>query len=104
MGPSRFSGSGTKALTPAPACGLFLCVTCWLAYLRACVLSRFSCVRLFVTPWTVTCQTLLSLRFPRQEYWSGLPVPSPEDLPDPEIKLNPPEAPALQVDSLPLNR
>ena len=51
-----------------------------------CMLSPFSRVRLFATPWTVACQALLSVRFPRQEYWSGLPFPSPGDLPDPGIK------------------
>ena len=45
--------------------------------------SRFSCVRLFETPWTVACQAPLFMGFPTQEYWSGLPFPSPEDLPNP---------------------
>ena len=36
----------------------------------------------FETPWTVAYQTSLSLGFPKQEYWSGLPIPSPRDLPD----------------------
>ena len=49
-----------------------------------------------VTPWTVACQTPLSIGFPRQEYWSGLPIPSPGELPDPGIKS---VSPALQVDS-----
>ena len=49
-------------------------------------------------PWTVACQAPLSMGFPRQEYWSGLPFPSPGDLPDPGIKLG---SPALQADSLP---
>ena len=40
----------------------------------------------FVTQWTVACQAPLSMGFPRQEYWSGLPFPSPGDLPDPGIK------------------
>ena len=44
------------------------------------------------TPWTVVCQAPLSMGFPRQEYWSGLPFPSPGDLPDPGIK---PASPAL---------
>ena len=55
-------------------------------------------VRLFVTPWTVAHQALLSMGFSRQEYWSGLPFPSPEDLPKPGIK---PASPALQTDALP---
>ena len=41
----------------------------------------------FATPWTVARQAPLSMGFPRQEYWSGLPFPSPGDLPDPGIKL-----------------
>ena len=41
----------------------------------------------FVTPWTVVRQALLSMGFPRQEYWSGLPFPSSGDLPDSGIKL-----------------
>ena len=57
-----------------------------------CVCARvhtqpLSHVRLFATLWTVDCQAPLSLGFPRQEYWSGLPLPSPGNLPDPEIKL-----------------
>ena len=46
------------------------------------VLQLLSCVRRFATPLTVACQDLLSLGFPRQEYWSGLPFPSPGDLPN----------------------
>ena len=42
-------------------------------------------VHLVATPWTVTCQAPLSMGFPRQEHWSGLPFPSPGDLPDPGI-------------------
>ena len=48
-------------------------------------------------PWTVACQAPLSMRFFRQEYWSGLPFPSLRVLPDPGIE---PRSPALQVDSL----
>ena len=43
--------------------------------------SCFSCVQLYVTSWTAACQ-ILSMGFSRQEYWSGLPCPPPEDLPD----------------------
>ena len=50
-----------------------------------------------MTLWTVACQVPLSMEFPRQEYWSGLPFPSPADLPNPGIG---PMSPALQVDSL----
>ena len=51
-----------------------------------------------VTPWTIAHQAPLSMGFSRQEYWSGLPFPSPGDLPNPGIK---PRSPALQADSLP---
>ena len=61
-------------------------------------INRFSPVRLFKIPWTVAHQAPLSLGFPRQEYWGGLPWPSPGDLPDPGIE---PGSPALQADSLP---
>ena len=50
--------------------------------MHACMLSQLSSVWLFVTLWTAACQTPLSMGFPRQEYWSGLPCPSPGDLPD----------------------
>ena len=49
------------------------------------------------TPWTIACQAPLSMDFSRQEYWSGLPFPSPRDLSDPGIE---PTCPALQADSL----
>ena len=48
--------------------------------------------QLFVTPWTVARQAPLSMAFPSQEYWSGLPFPSPRDLPNPGIE---PASPAL---------
>ena len=54
----------------------------------------------FVTLWTVAHQAPLSMRFHRQEHWSGLPFPSPGDLPNPGIE---PMSPARQVDSLPLS-
>jgi len=56
------------------------------------LLSR---VRLFVTPWTVARQAPLFMRFSRQEYWSGLPFPSPRYLPNTGIE---PRSPALQAD------
>ena len=50
----------------------------------------------FATPWTVACQVPLSMGFPRQEDWSGLPFPPPGNLPNPEFE---PKSPALQADS-----
>ena len=57
---------------------------------HARVLSRFSHVQLFVTPWTVVGQAPLSMGFPRQEYWSRLSFPSPGNLLDPGIEPVPP--------------
>ena len=61
-------------------------------------MKSLSRVRLFATPWTVACQGPLSMGFSRQEYWSGLPFPSPGDLPNPGIERR---SPALQADALP---
>ena len=58
------------------------------------LLSR---VQLFVILWTVAYQAPPSMEFSRQEYWSGLPFPSPGDLPDPGIE---PRSPSLQADAL----
>ena len=55
-------------------------------------------VRLFVIPWAVAYQAPPSMEFSRQEYWHGLPFPSPGDLPNPGIE---PRSPALQADTLP---
>ena len=60
--------------------------------------KSLSRVLLFATPWTVAYQAPLSMGFSRQEYWSGLPFPSPGDLPNPGIE---PRFPALQTDALP---
>ena len=69
---------------------------CLVGQTDVCVLV--SHVQLFETPWTVACQVPLTMEFSRQEYWSGLPFPSPGDLPDPRIE---PVSPALWADSLP---
>ena len=61
------------------------------------LLSCFSHVRIFATLWTIAHQAPLSMGFSRQEYWSGLPFPSPGELPDPGIE---PRSPALQADAL----
>ena len=69
--------------------GRDLCVLC---------VQSLSHGQLFVTPWNVAHQNPLSMKFSGQEYWSGLPFPSPGDLPDLRIE---PVSPALQADSLP---
>ena len=70
---------------------------------ECCLAGRYVCwllssVQPFVTPWTIAHQAPLSMGFLRQKYWSGLPFPSPEDLPNPGIE---PRSPILQADSLP---
>ena len=65
-----------------------------------CVCQSLSHVLLFATPWTVALQARLSLEVSRQEYWSGLPFPSPGDLPEPGIEL---ALPVLQADFYPLS-
>ena len=62
------------------------------------VMKSLGRVWLFATPWTLSYQPPPSMGFSRQEYWSGLPFPSPGDLPDPGIE---PASPALQADALP---
>ena len=59
-----------------------------------CVCTNFICVQLFATLWTIVGQAPLSTGFSRQEYWSGLPCPSPGDLPDPGIEPTPLASPA----------
>ena len=85
----------------------------WASVLMACALScsaargifpegqkvkSLSRIRLFATPWTVAHQASPFMGFSRQEYWSGLPSPFPEDLPDPGVE---PRSPTLQADALP---
>ena len=74
----------------------FKSMSLFLFYMKE--VKSLSPVQLFVTPWTVVYQAPLSMRFSRQEYWSGLPFSSPEDVPEPQIE---PGSPALQADSLP---
>ena len=78
---------------------------CFIDYAKAFVwkwkkvkVKFLSRVRLFATPWTVAYQAPPSMRFSRQECWSGLPFRSPGDFPDPGIE---PRSPALQADALP---
>ena len=69
-----------------------------------CVCACYGCssshVQLFATPWTVAHQTLLFMKLPRQEQWSGLPCPPPGELPNPRIEPVFPAASALQTGSL----
>ena len=94
---------GTEVLVLLTLPALTLCISSSLSLImHVSMLSHFSHVQLFATLWTVPCQVPLSMRFSRQKYWSGLPCPPPGDHPNPGIKLAPPVAPALKVDSLSL--
>ena len=77
----RLSGSSTLFIS----CKLELISNGWCA----CMFSRFSCVRLFVTLRPVAQQAPLSMGFSRQEYWNGLPGSPPGDLPNPQIEPSP---------------
>ena len=68
-------------------------------FVHACS-GRFSCIQHFATLWSVAHQAPLSMGFPRQGHWSGVPCPPPGDLSDPRTEPRSPEAPALQADSV----
>ena len=71
----------------------------WIAFLLLKVkVKSLSHGQLFATPWTVAYEAPQSIEFSRQEYWSGLPFPSPGDFPNPGIE---PRSPTLQTDALP---
>ena len=74
-----------------------VCSKCYMGHVAVGGLVAKSCPTL-ATPWTVALQTLLSMGFSSQEYWSELPIPSSGDLPDPGIE---PGSPAWEADSLP---
>ena len=77
---------------------MFQCVSFTNTEKHTSEVKLLSCARLFVTPWTVAHNSPPSIGFSRQEYWSGLPFPSPGDLPDPGIE---PGSSVLQADTLP---
>ena len=82
---------------------VYVCVcvcVCMRARAHVCCFSR---VWLFATLWTVANQAPLSVWFSRQEYWSRLPRPPPEGIPDPGVEPLSPASPALHADSLPLS-
>ena len=90
-------GMEPSALKSPPLVGgLFITSATWL--FRKWKWSLLSRVWLSATPWTVAYQVSQSVEFSRQEYWSGLPFPSPGDLPNPGIE---PGSPVLQADALP---
>ena len=83
-----------RALQPTPA---FLLGEWTARFHRVCAVCAQSCES-FATPWTVACQSPLSMEFSRVDHWSGLPFPSPGDLSNPGTE---PRSPPLQADALP---
>ena len=102
--PGQNTGVGSRSLlqrifptqVSSIACRFLGCVC-----VCVCVLS---CVRLFVVPWTVVHQDLLSVEFSGQEHWCRLPFSTPRDLPDPGIKPEALTSPALAGTLAPLGK
>ena len=92
-----WGGGGKTCESMKTDCWAGLGISWWAIPQNTLHVKSLSCVQLFSTPWTVAHQAPPSMEFSRQEYWSGLPFPSPGDLPDPGIE---PGAPALQADAL----
>ena len=87
-----------SALVSQVCCKSLWGVKKWPVRVYQSQMKSLSRVPLFSTPWTVAHQAPPSMEFSRQEYWSGLPFPSPGDLPDPGIE---PGSPTLRADTLP---
>ena len=95
------TSTGSAFLKKQESSGKYLLLLYWLCqslWLRKVKVKLLSHAQLLATPWTVVYQTPPSMGFSRQEYWSGLPFPPPQDLPNPDIE---PRSPALQADALP---
>ena len=90
---SKCLGDGIHVLVHIPHSLYFLDV-------KNAGVCMLSCVRLFVNLWTLVCQAPQSIGCSWEEYWSGLPFPSPGELPNPGIEPVLAVPPALQVDSL----
>ena len=96
--PGDLLGPGIEPRSPAFQADALPSELKGLLLLLLLLLSRFTCVQLCATPWTVAPQAPPYMGLSRQEYWSGLPFPSLGDIPDPGIE---PSSPALQADALP---
>ena len=79
------SNAGENDSQPGEQSGIRRCLICLYVHCCCCRLVTMLCLTL-ETPWTAARQSPLSMGFPRQEYWNGLPFPSPGDLPDPGIE------------------
>ena len=95
--PGELPNPGIKLVSPALQADSLLSEPPGKPLIFTSEVKSLSPVRLFVTPWTVAYQAPPSMGFSRQECWSGLPFPSPGDLPDAGIE---PRSPSLQADAL----
>ena len=92
----RWSFNNEQDLNQGRGCRKLKCLQEPHLYSDMCVCAQlFTSVQFFATPWTVTHQAPLPMGFSRQEYWSGLPLPPPGDLPHPGIEPMSPVSPAL---------
>ena len=92
----RWSFNNEQDLNQGRGCRKLKCLQEPHLYSDMCVCAQlFTSVQFFATPWTVTHQAPLPMGFSRQEYWSGLPLPPPGDLPHPGIEPMSPASPAL---------
>ena len=96
-------GPGQHSLVAKSLSLLTKSAGCELTLPNLCALCGLSHVWLFATPWTAARQAPLSMGFSRQEYRTGLPFPSPADLPDTGMELTSPGCPPFYADSLPLS-
>ena len=108
----QLKSSPLLSITMPPRPGEVASPSVRLVHQHTSIMSLITCVCVFSHPvmsdflwplWTIACQAPLSMGFSRQEYWSGLPCPSPGDLPNPGIEPTSPTSSALLVDSLPLS-
>ena len=83
--PDAVSPSFYCSHSPRSSCLMNICIVTGLL-MTYHHLGMLSCIRFFATPWTVARQSYLSMEFSRQEYWTGLPFPSPGDLPYPGLE------------------
>ena len=93
-----YAGGPAEDVLGSPVLSLLQELASLLGLFTRVKVKSLSLVRLFATPWTVAYQAPPSMGFSRQEYWSGVPLLSPGELPNPGIE---PESPSLQAAALP---
>ena len=92
-----YAGAPAEDVLGSPVLSLLQELAYLLGLFTRVKVKSLSLVQLFATPWTVAYQAPPSMGFSRQEYWSGVPLPSPGELPNPGIE---PKSPSLQAEAL----